>query len=285
MTKTVNRVKAAAKETKPSAFLDYRLYLKAVYTYCKEGSEAYSYQKFADDLGFNATTVMHQIISGYRPLSLKAAKQIVDCFGLDSLETKYFLSLVAFCNAKNTKVRDEQFLVLQELKRQTLPDELDRSHLDYFSQWYHPVIWELVGTKGFLSDPNWISKKIIPNLKVSVVEESLALLQKLDLIAFDAASQSYRQTKNRVSTGHRIKGLALVSYHSSMIDHAKGALTSVSGKRRDVSAVTVSVNEATAQRIRAMIHAFQLQILDEAERSQDGDQVYQMNIQLFPFTE
>ncbi|RYZ48818.1 MAG: TIGR02147 family protein, partial [Proteobacteria bacterium] len=81
------------------------------------------------------------------------------------------------------------------------------------------------------------------------------------------------------------KGLALVSYHSSMIDHGKGALTSISGKRRDVSAVTVSVNESTAQRIRDMIHAFQLQILDEAERSQDGDQVYQVNIQLFPFTE
>ena len=33
-----------------------------------------------------------------------------------------------------------------------------------------------------------------------------------------------------------------------------------------------------------MIHAFQLQLLDEAERGQGGDQIYQVNIQLFPFT-
>lgn len=275
----------AAKEAKPSSFLDYRLFLKAVYTYCKETSDTYSYQKFAEDLGFNGTTVMHQIVNGYRSLSIKAAKQIVECFELDALESRYFLTLIAFCNAKNVQSREENFQLLQALKRQTLPDETDRDLLDYFSQWYHPVIWELIGTSAFRPDVAWIAKKIIPNLRPSLVQESLDLLLKLDLIAFDLESKAYRQTKNRVTTGHQIKGLALVSYHASMIDHAKAALTSMSGARRDVSAVTVSVNEDTARKLRDMIHSFQLQLLDEAERSGSGDQVYQINIQLFPFTE
>ncbi|RYZ83371.1 MAG: TIGR02147 family protein, partial [Proteobacteria bacterium] len=187
--------------------------------------------------------------------------------------------------AKTAQSREENFQLLQALKRQSLPDELDRDMLDYFSQWYHPIIWELVGTTGFQADVSWISKKIIPHVKPALVQESLELLLKLDLITFDSETNTYRQTKNRVSTGHRIKGLALVSYHASMIDHAKTALTSVSGKRRDVSAVTVSVSEETALKLRSMIHAFQLQLLDEAERSGEGDQVYQINIQLFPFTE
>jgi len=285
LSKAISIIAKAAKETKPSSYLDYRLFLKAVYTYCKEATEGYSYQKFAEDLGFNGTTVMHQIINGYRPLSAKAGKQIVDCFELEARESRYFLTLISFCNAKNAQSREENFQLLQALKRQTLPDEIDRNLLDYFSQWYHPVIWELIGTTGFRPDVAWIAKKIIPNVKPSAVQESLELLLKLDLIAYDSEAKTFRQTKNRVTTGHRIKGLALVSYHASMIDHAKAALTSISGTRRDVSAVTVSVNEDTAKKLRDMIHSFQLQLLDEAERAGTGDQVYQINIQLFPFTE
>ncbi|MBC7531867.1 MAG: TIGR02147 family protein [Oligoflexus sp.] len=285
MSKTVSLIENAVKETKPSSWLDYRLYLKSLYTYCKEAKEGYSYQKFAEDLGFNGTTVMHQIVNGYRPLSAKAGKQVVDCLGLDAREARYFLTLIAFSHAKNAQSREENFQLLQALKRQTLPDEIDRNLLDYFSQWYHPVIWELIGIQGFRPEVAWIAKKIIPNVKPSAVQDSLELLLKLGLIVIDAETKTYRQTKNRVATGHRIKGLALVSYHGSMIDHAKSALTSISGTRRDVSAVTVSVNEETAKKLRDMIHTFQLQLLDEAERAGTGDQVYQINIQLFPFTE
>jgi len=278
-------IDVAKQEVKPSSFLDYRLYLKALYEHCKNATTNYSYHKFAEDLGFNATTVMHQVASGYRPLSLKAAINIAKTLELPSSESKYLQSLVEFCNAKLSSKRDEHFQKLQALKQLTLPDELDKDLLSYFANWYNPVIWELIAATDFKPDVNWIAKKIVPNLKPAVVEASLELLLRLDLIAYDAELKTYRQTRNRVTTGHRIKGMALVSYHSSMIDHAKTALTAISGKRRDVSAVTVNVTQETADKLRAMIHAFQLQLLDEAERAGPGDEIYQVNIQLFPFTE
>jgi len=272
------------KDVKPSSYLDYRLFFKALYEHRKEVGE-YSYQKFAEDLGFKATTVMHQIVHGYRPLTDKAAVSIVEKLDLEAAEARYLSALVSFCNAKTSVKREEFFQKLQTLKKKTLPDELDKDMLEYFSVWYNAVIWELIGTQGFQPDVNWIAKRIIPNLKPAQVKTSLELLERLKLIVFDPELQTYRQTKDRVSTGHRIKGMALVSYHSSMIDHAKAALTSISGKRRDVSAVTVSVNEETAKKMRAMIHTFQLQLLDEADRDGVGDEIYQINIQLFPFTE
>lgn len=272
------------KDVKPSSYLDYRLFFRALYEYKKSKGE-YSYQKFAEDLGFKATTVMHQIVNGYRPLTDKAAVRVVERLEMEHAEAQYLSALVSFCNAKSSVKREEYFQKLQTLKKKTLPDELDKDMLEYFSVWYNPVIWELVGTQGFQSDCNWIAKRIIPNLKPAQVKASLELLERLHLITMDPELNTYRQTKDRVNTGHRIKGMALVSYHSSMIDHAKAALTSISGQRRDVSAVTVSVNEETAKRLRAMIHTFQLQLLDEADRGGVGDEIYQINIQLFPFTE
>lgn len=272
------------KEVKPSSYLDYRLFFRALYESRKESGE-YSYQKFAEDLGFKATTIMHQIVHGYRPLTSKAAAGVIDALDLESAEANYLMNLVGFCNAKVAAKRDEFFQKLQSLKKKTLPDELDKDLLEYFSIWYNAVVWELVGTKNFQPDLEWIAGRIIPNLKAAQVKASLELLERLNLIAYDAEHKTYRQTQNRVSTGHRIKGMALVSYHQTMIDHAKAALTSISGQRRDVSSITLSVSEETAKRLRAMIHTFQLQLLDEADRDEAGDQVYQVNIQLFPFTE
>ncbi len=270
-------------QVKPSAYLDYKLYFQALYLECKGVDESYSYQKFAASLGFEATTVMHQIIKGYRPLTLKACTQLLKYLKLDKFEARFLLQLVEYNNAKNLSARESSFARLKDLKRELVPDELDRNLLEYFSKWYHPIIWELIGTEGFKADAEWISGRILPRVSVDEVNESLELLQTIGLIRRE--DQTFIQTQNRVTTGHRIKGMALVSYHQNMLDHAKNALTQVSGKRRDVSSMTVSVTEEGAAKLRAMIHAFQIQLLDEAERCEKSDQVYQVNIQLFPFTE
>ncbi|RYZ77611.1 MAG: TIGR02147 family protein [Proteobacteria bacterium] len=270
-------------QVKPSEYLDYKLYFQALYLECKGRDETYSYQKFAAALGFEATTVMHQIIKGYRPLTLKACSQILKYLKLDKFESRFLLQLVEYNNSKNLTARESAFARLKELKRELVSDELDLNLLDYFSKWYHPIIWELIGTEGFKADAEWIVGRILPRISLDEVQESLELLQSIGLIRPE--NESFVQTQNRVSTGHRIKGMALVSYHQNMLDHAKNALTQVSGKRRDVSSLTLSVTEEGAARLRAMIHAFQIQLLDEAERCEKSDQVYQVNIQLFPFTE
>jgi uncharacterized protein (TIGR02147 family) len=273
------------REVQPSGYLDYRLYFLALYQERKQTLLSYSYQKFAADLGFGPTTVMHQIVKGNRTLTPKAAASIASHLGLNVKEKKYLLALVVFCNSKNAAEKAESFEILQKMKLDSVPDELDRDMLSYFSNWQNPVIWELVGTPGFQSDPKWIAKRITPRLKVEQVQESLDLLERIGFIARIPETGGFQQTKDRVITSPNIKGMALVGYHHSMIDHGKATLTSMSGKRRDVSAVTVSVNEETARKLRSMIHAFQLQLLDEAKRSGGGDEVYQINIQLFPFTE
>jgi uncharacterized protein (TIGR02147 family) len=268
---------------KPTAFLDYRLYFRALYLHRKTSGN-YSYQKFAEDLGFAPTNIMYQIIQGRRPLTNKAATSVIKALDLEPAEALYLKYLIAFGNARGTAKREEAFHKLQELKKDTLPDEIEKDMLEYFSVWYNPVVWELVGTKGFKADPEWIAKRIYPHLKPVQAKESLELLQRLQLIAYDKEEKMWKQTRNRIVTPHVIKGMALVSYHNSMIDHGKASLTAISGSRRDVSGVTVSVNSETVKKLRAMIHSFQVQLVDEAEKGGIGDEIYQINIQFFPFT-
>lgn len=274
----------AAQEVRPSGFLDVRAFLESLYNFLKQANGQYSYLRFAEDLGSKATTVMHQIVRGYRPLTGKAGLKIAKALGLSGLEKRYFLTLVDYCSARGTAKREELFERLLTIKNESLPDDFDKDCLAFYSEWYHPVVRELVATPGFKADPAWIAKRIQPNIRPEQARQSLELLQRLELVSPDPETKKLVQTKTRMSTGHRVKGMALLSYHQQMILLARDALTRVEGRRRDISAITVNVDEATAQRLKSLIHAFQLQLLDEAEKAGVGDQVYQVNIQLFPFT-
>lgn len=284
-TETLHRL---TQEIRPSSFLDYRLYFSALYEAARREAQAkgtkWSWRDFAVLLGFQPTNVMHQIVRGHRPLTPKAAAGIVAELGLKGIEKRFLMTLVEHAGTKSASVRDELFQRLVDLKDQTLPESLDRDTLSYFSEWYHPVIRELVASTDFQADPAWIASKLTPRIRIEQARESLALLERLGLIATGEDGR-FVQTQSRVGTGPRVKGMALASFHKQMIELGKESLTRVDAKRRDVSAVTVCVSEETAQRLKRLIHAFQTQILDEAERSGAGDQVVQLNIQLFPFTE
>ena len=102
--------------------------------------------------------------------------------------------------------------------------------------------------------------------------------------SIDPFSHQYTQTQKRISTGHRIKGMALARYHQQMIDLGKQSLTTIAGKKRDISAITLCIDEKTSVKIKSLIHEFQERLLSEAELCEGKDRILQINMQLFPFT-
>ncbi|MEZ4742612.1 MAG: TIGR02147 family protein [Bdellovibrionota bacterium] len=282
---TKRLLKQKSKLIKPSGFMDYRRYLESLYNSVKSGSSEYTYMQFAEDLGFSATTVIRQIVSKSRPLTVKAGEKISVALKLVSIEKQYFLELISYCNSKETKKRDVHFANLLKVQQKLLPTSLDEAHLEYFKEWYHPVIRELVGQADFREDPKWIAKKLIPSIRPEQAKRSLILLEKLGMIKFDRVTEKYVQAESRVDTGPRVKGIGLANYHRKMIELGKDALTVVQAKKRDISAITVGVDAETAAKMKEMIHAFQVQLLEEAEKTVKPDQVYQVNIQFFSIAE
>lgn len=277
-------LKAAAEAAPPTGFLEYRDFLAAAYTWLKKNLERYSYLQFAGDLGFGRTNVVHLIIQGKRPLSPKAAEKIAVAMSLGQLEKEYLLTLVRYQNARSPRQRDELFDAIHAIKNRLLKTELDRSQLEYFSEWFHPVIREMTFMKEFKSDPDWIAAKIFPRIRPEQARKSLALLESLNLVRFDAQRGRHVPTTARVSTGDEVASIAVIRYHQQSIALGREAITSVQEDRRDVSAVTVCVSEAVAHRMKAEVQAFRKKILALADEVKDGDQVYQLNMQLYPLT-
>ena len=90
-----------------------------------------------------------------------------------------------------------------------------------------------------------------------------------------------------ITTGNDVASMALVRFHQRMIELGRESITTIDQKRRDIGAITVCVSDRMAQRMKEEVQAFRKRLLrmaEESEINRDPDQVYQVNIQMFPMS-
>jgi uncharacterized protein (TIGR02147 family) len=279
-----NAFKEVCQHIKPSQYLDYAVFLEDVFQWVKHRCLTYSYVFFADDLGFSKTNVIHLIIRSKRRLSIKGAERIIESLHIKSTERLYLETLVRYQNARLPSDRESLFARLMELKSKSLSSTLEQSQLEYYNEWFHPVIRELVGMPGFNADPHWIVKHIEPRVLPEQARKSLALLEELKLIRKNESTQKYELTQENISTGDEISSHAVVRYHQRTIEIGRESVMNFDHTERNVSSITVSISKDAFEQIADEISNFRKKILDIATQLPEPDRVYQLNIQLFPFT-
>lgn len=279
-----NLLKQVSQHVRPSLYLDYAAFLEDVFQWIKNQSKTYSYIVFADDLGFSKTNVIHLMIRGKRRLSAKGVSRITDALNIRGSERLYLETLVRYQNARLSSDREQLFSRLMELKSKSLSSPIEQHQLEYYSEWFHPVIRELVGMKGFNPDPHWIVKHIEPRVLPEQARKSLALLQELNLVKTSEDGKQFELTSQHISTGDEIASHAVVRYHQRTIEIGRESVTNFDHTERNVSAVTISISDQTFEKISEEIAAFRKKILEISEQDASPDRVYQLNIQFFPFT-
>ncbi len=269
----------------PSSFLDYKDYLRTYYAHLKLLVGRYSYFQFADDVGFGATGIIHQMIQGRRALTRHNGSKLAEGLGIKGIERRYLLLLIEYTNLRAPAQRQTVFQRMWQLKRETIKDAHDQATLEYFSQWYHPVIREMTAFDDFSSDPEWISRRLVPHVSPQEAAESLALLERLELIQFDPATGRHELASGTVHAGHEVMGHGFVSYHQQMIQLGGESLTRTHASDREISGVTLRLSRTAREKLRSMVHQFSMQALNEANEDQgESLEVFQLNIQLFPVT-
>jgi len=265
-------------------YLSSRRYLSDCYDAIKRDLQRFSYRSYSKIMGFGSTNYLHLICTGQRALSVKAAEKVAKAFALSSEKKKYLIKLACYESARVPVEREKLFSELVQLAKKSLPSEISKEELSYFTEWYHPVIREFVGLKDFKGDSKWISENLLAPVTPDQIEKSLKLLQHIGYIKFDPVEGTYYQSSRQVRTPKEVKGLAVSRYHQQMIDQGKEAILGVKAKRRDISAVTICVSKEIAEEIKLEVQKFRDLILRKSEQSDSGEQIYQMNIQWFPFT-
>ncbi len=266
-------------------FTTYREYLEDLYKFKKDADAAYSYSQFAEDLGFPAGNGLWLVITGRRKLSPMATKRIIEALQLKNEHRRFFLALVKHNNASRLGERERYLSDMLAIKREMLQEERDAGQdvLEYFSEWYYPIIRELVGLDHFQSDPQWIAQTLFTKILPKQAEHALALLERLELIRYDAERGRHVQTGGQVKLTGDLQAHAIVRYHEKMCDLAREAITRVPAKERDFNTLTLRLTEAKAKKVQALLLDL-CKIMFEMESGEnDADAaIYQINTQIFP---
>lgn len=266
-------------------YSDYRSFISDWFLAAKKKNRRFSLRAFAKNVGLSAHSYLKSLMAGTKQLSLEAAKKFACGMRLSPDEAEYFELLVRVTleTDESTRLRlKHQLNQHQEVQKMQI---LLQDHLEFYRQWYHPVIREMISHEGFREDPVWIASYLQPQIAPQQAQHSLELLLRLGLLERNKTGQLKPTAKN-LSTGAEVSGLSEMvrSYHRSVMELAKGSLEVVPETMRDISAITFSVPAHLIPRLKNELDQFRNKIVRITSESPSGDTVVQLNLQLFPLT-
>ncbi|MFZ9520488.1 MAG: TIGR02147 family protein [Silvanigrellaceae bacterium] len=273
-----------AHEINVCDFMDYKVYFRAIYDVAKKEKAGYTYILFTEELGLGKSNLMNLIVNGQRKMSRKNAQIVVGALGLVLERRRYFLKLIELDNRRNMKKREEVLEKIIEIRGESIEDEHTRRQLDFYSHWLHGIVFEMVAIDNLKHTPEAMTHRLVPHASVDDVKASLELLVKLGLVSFHAESGSYSKNQDHFIMDDKIQHLGPIAFHNKMIELARDALVRVSEEDRDVSSMTLAVPRLAVEKLKGLVERFQEEVLAMAGEFSNHDEVYQLNIQLFPLT-
>lgn len=262
-------------------YTDYRAFLRDYYAAMKAETPYFSYRYFSKLAGFSSPNFLKLVMEGKRNLSGEGIEKFARAMRLKPAEARHFRMLVLMNQATQPEERD--FYTRQILKgrvfRRLKP--LTPELYEYYSEWFHIPLRELVARTDFQNDPKWIAHQFTPPLSEQQVVSGLALLEKLGLIARETTG-GLKLTDALITTGDEVTNEAIKNFHREMIKLGAEALDRFEKSERDVSALTVGVSRANAVRMKRMIQEFRKELLAVTGEEQAVEEIVQVNFQLFP---
>lgn len=262
-------------------YTEYQTYLRDWVEAVRKKSSIFSYRQFALKAG-TAPSLLRDVITRRRRLTLATQVKFSKAMKLDRRATEYFALLVQFQHTKENTERNRCFEQLMKYRLQQKIRYLQPEQYAFWMEWWHSAIRELVTLPQFKEEAGWIAQQLNPPISVGAVRNSIQLQLKLGLLKRDRKGK-LRQSDPVISSEYELSSLAVRSFHAQMIDLGRQSLERFPLKDREVSSLTLGVNERTFERIKQKIRIFKEEILSMVEEEKgDSDRVLQFNFQLFP---
>lgn len=262
-------------------YLDYRSYMRDFYEERKKTS-AFSWREFAKLAGFVSPTYLKLVCDGKTNLSKPGVHKVANALGLEGFERTYFEHLVMFGHAKND---GERKAVLDEIQRSAKINKMHVLNADGFrfcESPIYPIVRELAPLMPG-AQPNEMAAKIEHEVSALDVRETLQFLVKSGLLK-KAGENTYEQTSKMVKISKEALPLTVRSMNREMGRLGVLSLDLENEAERNVSGVTMGLDDETYARIVEEVNECRRKIAAIAGDAKKINRVYRLNLQLFPLT-
>lgn len=261
-------------------YSDFRQYMLDYYEERKRRS-VFSWREFSRIAGFTSSSYMKVVCDGKSKLSRIGVERTGAAMGLVGFEMEYFRAMVEFGQAateEKKKAAYENMLAIAKVHKVRV---LEGDLFEFYDSWQNPVVRELAPLMPGAT-PGEIAKKCYPEMTAAEVQQSLNFLTKAGLLK-KAGDSAFVQTETSITGTPDATRLALRGMHRQMSKLATPALD-LPVEQRNFSGVTMGVSRESYERIVKVLDECRRQIIAIAADDKDIDQVYRLNLQLFPLT-
>lgn len=266
-------------------YLNYRQFLQDFYLSKKKVSPSYSYRVFVNKGDLGSPSHLKMVIDGSRNLTLNTIPKYINALGFKKkVESQFFELLVLYNQEANPDQKIHYFNEIMALKRKKGLSLLEKHQFDLLAQWFHVAIYVLVGLDSFKNDPEWLAEKLRKKVNSKQTQDALDSLEALKLIEKDE-NKGYKQTSGALSTADDLRHLSVYRYHKDMIELSINSLENDASEVREFNGVTLSISKDKLPQLKEKIRAFRKEINELTSNMPGADEVYQLNVQLFPLTE
>ncbi|HKP95003.1 MAG TPA: TIGR02147 family protein [Fibrobacteria bacterium] len=263
-------------------YSNYRTYLQDYYEYKKAEQPVFSHRYFARKAGITSPNYLKLVMDGKRNLTKKTLLKFATALGLKGMRAEFFENLVFFNQSASLPERNSYYGNILRVRAKAGLRKLDEAQFQLFSDWRHIVVRELAAAKGFRPDARWIAKKLGKVISEKEAEESLKLLSILGLLRKTA--NGFMQTDINITTSDEVRSLLVKNYHHQMIRMGAAALDTLPASRRDISSITIPIHPKDFPKLKEQIQLMRKELFNMSAEQGAGEDVIQVNIQLFPLT-
>lgn len=158
---------------------------------------------------------------------------------------------------------------------------LEEKYFKIISEWEYYGLLQLMTLPSFSPEIKWISRR----LKISETRTNSVLkhLEELEFIKADA-KKGYVRTTPSLETSEDVESLALQKSHIESLTLGKEKLETTPVELRDFSSITIAIDSTKVPEAKVLIREFQEKLYTLLSTN-NKNEVYQFNCQLFPLTE
>lgn len=260
-------------------YSDYRAYLRDVYQSRKAADADFSFRYLSLRAGINSSGFYKHVIDGKRNLTKSSLLKTCLALRLQDREAEYFENLVFFNQAKTLREKNLYFDRLTRLRGQYETRAVSRDQLEFYSEWHHSAVRELLACKPFTNDVDALARRLEPPVSAAEVRRSLALMQRLGLVKKDSRGRWSAVDPVLVSPGSVAE---VEAFQRRMLRLAAEAFERFPGPERLMSSTTFSLSKETLETFKRRIRELKAEFLELARKDEEADRVYQLNLNLFP---
>ncbi len=261
-------------------YTDFRKYMRDFYD-DRKLRHAFSWREFSKIAGFSSCSYMKVVCDGKSKLSKIGVERTGQAMGLIGFEMEYFRALVKFGQEETDEKKKAAFEEMRAIAKIHKVRVINSELFDFYESWKNATIRELAPMMPGAT-PGELAKKCYNEISAEEVKNALAFLTKNDFLKKTGES-SFEQTAKSIVGNPEATRLALRDMHREMANLAAPALE-LPRNERNFTGVTMGISKDSYKRIVKVLDECMRQVVAIANEDKDIDQVYRLNMQLFPLT-